>query len=534
MANLALKPGYPDNMYRIITALFLLFTLFSFSTDRQRQYARKRLKEEGALLSPAGNDSRQLAKVYCGMCHLFPEPSLLDKKTWLNGVLPNMGLRLGIREPGTDPYAALVPEEKDIIRQLNIYPEKPLLTKAQWDKIVKYYEDAAPETLPQIKTDTIYAGTRFTTDLVYLGEEQYPKTTLLKFDTLSRSLYLGDAQNMLYILNDRMEFRSAWFTETPPVDIDFPAGQPPRLLTIGVFSPSDQHKGRLLSFDTTGSLPPASMVHIDQLPRPVQFATGYINMDGKEDVVVCGFGNNKGELAWYESFDPSRKHVLKAFPGARKVEIKDMNGDGKPDIIVLMAQAWEEISIFYNNGNGTFREERVLQFPPVYGVSYFETADFNNDGYPDILLTNGDNWDYSPIEKNYHGVRIFLNNGKNKFTEKYFFPLMGASKAIARDFDGDGDPDIAVVSLYSRQQLAEHNFIYLENNGNLDFKPFAFPDAASGKWLTMEAADLDNDGYMDIILGSYIHTVTELTQLMANGITSFPQLLVLRNKGKGQ
>ena len=48
---------------------------------------------------------KQLALKYCQNCHIFPEPELLDKKMWLNSVLPNMGLRLGIREAGKNPYA---------------------------------------------------------------------------------------------------------------------------------------------------------------------------------------------------------------------------------------------------------------------------------------------------------------------------------------------------------------------------------------------------------------------------------------------
>src|ERR1051325_6449651 len=32
----------------------------------------------------------QLARVYCGTCHLFPEPALLDQQTWVNGALRRM------------------------------------------------------------------------------------------------------------------------------------------------------------------------------------------------------------------------------------------------------------------------------------------------------------------------------------------------------------------------------------------------------------------------------------------------------------
>ena len=144
------------------------------------------------------------------------------------------------------------------------------------------------------------------------------------------------------------------------------------------------------------------------------------------------------KLAWYSDCKIDGENILSNVPGARKVEIGDFNKDGKPDIMVLMNPGWEEVDL-YNQGKGKFKEKKLLRFPPVFGVSYFELADFNKDGYPDILLTNGDNWDYSRINKNYHGVRIYLNDGKYNFKEHWFFPLYGASKAIARDFDNDGD-----------------------------------------------------------------------------------------------
>ena len=174
----------------------------------------------------------------------------------------------------------------------------------------------------------------------------------------------------------------------------------------------------------------------------------------------------------------------------------------------------------------------MLQFPPSYGMSYFELVDFNKDGFPDILLTNGDNWDYSAIAKNYHGVRLYLNDGKDNFKESWFYPLYGAAKALARDFDNDGDLDIAATSFYSDLDNPQHGFIYLANDGKMNFKAFSTPLAASGKWLTMEAADFDHDGDMDIILGSYFQSMGEMTKLIFKGVMTFPQLMVLTNQHK--
>src|SRR5690606_23617896 len=118
---------------------------------------------------------------------------------------------------------------------------------------------------------------------------------------------------------------------------------------------------------------------------------------------------------------------------------------------VLYAQGLEGISVFLNKGKGKFKEEEILKFSPVYGSSWFELGDFNGDGLTDILYVNGDNADYSITLKNYHGIRIFENKGKNRFEQAWFFPLYGATKARAADFDGDGDLDIAAIAYYRNE-----------------------------------------------------------------------------------
>jgi len=496
-----------------------------------RQATDSTVLADDSLLSGA-----QLAVRYCGLCHGFPEPALLDKRTWVEKVLPNMALRLGIREKGKDPYDDILPDERPMLRKLNIFPEEPMLDERDWKKIVRYYQQEAPiQPLPQKQHLSLTSSqSLFNVQQLSFDEKPMPRISMLKYDATTRQLYVGDAQHLLYILNDRFEFKSAWTLESPPIAMDFPANAPPRLLTIGSFNPSDLPFGRLLSFDTTGTAPVTSLVNIPALPRPVHFTSADLNMDGKTDLIVCGFGNHAGKLCWYDDFQAAKENVLKALPGALKVEVGDFNGDGRPDIMVLMAQAWEEISIFYNVGNGKFREKKVLQFTPVFGASYFELADFNNDGYPDILLANGDNWDYSRINKNYHGVRIYLNDGDFNFKEHWFFPLYGASKAMAGDFDGDGDLDIAAISFYADKGQLQNGFVYFANQGQLDFKPYSLPEAVYGKWLTMEVADFDDDGDLDIVLGSYLHNLAELGHFTTYGIASFPQLLVLTNQTNKQ
>ncbi|HTE11314.1 MAG TPA: VCBS repeat-containing protein, partial [Chitinophagaceae bacterium] len=121
-----------------------------------------------------------------------------------------------------------------------------------------------------------------------------------------------------------------------------------------------------------------------------------------------------------------------------------------------------------------------------------------------IVYTCGDNADFSIVLKPYHGVYIFLNEGNNHFSQKYFFPINGCYKAIAKDFDGDGDLDIASIAFSAdfASQPGE-GFVYLENKGNYQFKPFTLPDCQKGRWLTMDAGDLDGDGKPDIVLGNF-------------------------------
>ncbi|SEI84507.1 Repeat domain-containing protein [Dyadobacter sp. SG02] len=479
-------------------------------------------------LADSIQEGKKLAMDYCQRCHLFPEPSLLDKQTWVASVLPNMGLRLGIRVNGQDPYADLIPEEKRVMQELNVYPETKLISEAEWKKILAYYRAMAPsQPLPQETPLPVKDSLRlFHVSDLTVGDKQVPKTTLLKYDPASSQLFIGDDQNALYAFG-KTGLNDTWWIDSAPTDIDFPKNAPPRLLSIGVFKPSDQRSGRLMSLSKT--MNPA-LVNIQNLPRPVQFAAGDLNMDGKDDALICGFGNHSGKLFWLDDFQPEKEHVLKTLPGARRAEIRDMNGDMKPDVVALMAQAWEQVSVFYNRGDGQFKEKVLLQFPPSYGMSYFEMLDFNKDGFQDILLTNGDNWDLSPVNKNYHGIRLYLNDGKDNFKLVWFYPLYGASKAVARDFDLDGDIDIAATAFYTDLANPAHSFIYLSNEGKMNFEAFATPMAAAGKWLTMEAGDFDQDGDTDIVLGSYFHTIGEMTKMISRGQLIFPQLLVLTNR----
>ncbi|GAO44430.1 FG-GAP repeat domain-containing protein [Flavihumibacter petaseus] len=475
----------------------------------------------------------ELAKTYCATCHLYPEPSLLDKKTWNEFVLPNMGWRLGIREDDEDPYLKMDRDELPLVKALNVFPEKALLSRADWKKIVKYYIQNAPDNaLPQKDPPTVDKELKkFHVEALTFPITTFPQTCLLKYDSSSGLLYVGDGHNELFAMTRDLQLQASWKIESPPVDLAFQPGASPRVLCIGSLKPSQKVNGSYYAFDTVTATR-NDPVKMDQLARPVACAVADVNGDRVNDLIICQFGNFTGKLSWFENGDPHKEHMLKAQLGAIHVEVRDFNGDGKPDIMALMAQAREELLLFTNKGNNEFSEQMVYEFPPVYGMTYFELADFNHDGHPDKLLSNGDNWDLSQIRKNYHGIRILMNDGKNNFKVTKFIPFFGAFKAMARDFDKDGDLDIAAIAFSDKPDEQSNTFLYLENKGDLSFSAASTPAAANGKWLTMEVCDFDHDGDQDIILGSFVFNFKEYSKLVARGVESLPQVLILWNDSK--
>jgi cytochrome c5 len=472
----------------------------------------------------------ELAKAYCQACHAYPAPELLDKQTWKNGVLPNMALRLGLNLTGDSPYQGKTQQETMDLLQAGIYPDKPLITQQEWAKIEAYYLEHAPEKMElPAKGQAEAELSNFTVVIPDLNKGRQPLTTLVKYLPASQSLWVGDSRNWLFRLNNELQVVDSIQLVSPPVDL---LGEEHRykVLSIGTMAPSERSDGQLFGFSApaTGATP---LLLLDKLRRPVQMVEADFNGDKLQDLVVCHFGNNLGALVLYLNMGKKYRQVmLKELPGAIKAEVTDLNQDGLQDIVVLFAQGTEAMKVFYNRGGTKFEERNLIRFPPVYGLSYFELADLNQDGFPDILLSNGDNADYSPVIKPYHGIRIYLNDGKNNFREAYFYPMPGASKVLARDFDLDGDLDIAAISFFPDfNRSPEKAFVYLEQAGKLDFRPKVLVESQLGHWLTLEAGDTDGDGDLDIVLGSFTGTPAP-KEVQEKWVNDGPGIIVLQNK----
>ncbi|MCM4166134.1 hypothetical protein KCTC52924_03054 [Arenibacter antarcticus] len=517
--------------------LSVLLVLFYACSER-----KKGGEEVDIVKIPISNlQGNQLARIHCSNCHLFVPPDSLPKFSWKNDVLPAMAHRLGIYNGDHQPDSLFDRGSGgDIVRKANIFPEQPLLARADWDKIVDYYIDNAPDSMPAIaRTKKINMGLRHFNYKEVAYSHRPPLTTMVKIRPEGKGVVYADGKqniNSLTFLTPDLEKDYVVGLKTSPVHY-YEKKDTIYLTTAGksIF-PHDAAEGTLLKISRSGPQQRFnnSKMGIENMQRPVYMAYGDLNGNGREDIVACEYGNHTGKLVYFinQGKNGYEKNLLNNRPGAITAIIKDMNGDGLNDIMALMAQGDEGIFFYENKGDGSFVEKRLLSFMPLFGSQYMELADFNNDGLDDIIYVCGDNADKTPYLKNYHGIYIFLNEGDLKFKQAYFYPLNGAYKAMARDFDLDGDLDIAAISFFPDYiHHPEESFVYLENKGQMDFVDYSFPQSTNGRWIVMDAEDMDGDGDVDIALGSFVYFTPagDTTGLGKKWLTTSPSVIILEN-----
>lgn len=466
----------------------------------------------------------RLARQYCASCHVFPDPNLLPKEIWKNVVLPNMAFRMGLMD--LMEGAQYVPMD-DLVMVASTLPGRPMVTEEEWSLITHYFDQHAPDSL--LEVDQIEPEKLELFEATKLPDTggTLPLITMIKVDTLNQNIYMGTRAGKLSILNTQFQEEKSVQLSSPPSHITF-ENHEVTISIMGIMDPNDRPKGELNSFNEDISI---GQILIDSIKRPVYFEKVDLNSDNKKDLVVCAFGNYTGDLSIYEHTGQSmyKRHILSTLPGSRRTLTLDFNSDGLVDILALFTQGDEQLTLFTNEGNFKFNQKNLLRFPPVYGSTFFDIVDFNQDGRFDVLYSNGDNSDYSQILKPYHGVRIFLQDPDGNFSESWFHPMNGASKAVAIDFDLDGDLDIASFSFFPDFVKSPHKgFIFFENKEG-EFHPQTLPEGSSGRWIVMDVADIEGDGDKDILLGALDFNTKVPNVLFQKWENEKTAVLILRN-----
>lgn len=466
---------------------------------------------------------------YCGNCHLTPNPAHLTKAIWEENVLPEMAARLGYSYNDYNPLKGNSMMENLKIRESQIYPEKPVIDSIEWKKIYDYVMSLAPDELP---TDTTRNTrneplTQFKAKSISIYDNQYASVTSIQFDKNDNYFLIGDASGVTYTY-PTSNFESQLFRS--PITSNIQKDGKLYVTEVGIMNPSQQAKGKIHVVENGESSTIAENIH-----RPVYTEVVDLDENGTDEILVCEFGNITGQLSILVNNDGVfEKSILLPQPGTIKVDMQDMNNDGKKDIVVLASQGKEGIYILYQRDNLKFRPEQVIELGSEYGSSWFEMVDFNGDGHLDIILANGDNADLSVILKPYHGVRIYLNDGKNNFSERWFYPIYGATRLVVDDFDKDNDLDFGVLSFFPNfQHSLEESFIYFENIDatNFKFKTYTTPESTKGRWLTMDKGDFDKDGDVDIILAAFTLPPKDVDKnILKTWRESEVELLLLENE----
>jgi hypothetical protein len=470
-------------------------------------------------------DGEQLANAYCGSCHLKPDPNILDQKTWVENVLPDMRKRLGLYLE--EDFGVDLPEDVGVPK--GIYAKVQLIQRDDWQKILQYYQENAPKSpLPQLAKKLPKTGIPGFDLIQPEYDFVYPNlTTMIRIHPETGQLWLGNRFRTVFVLDPKNGFQrmDSIATSIAPVEILWNSDSEFELLTMGLMDPSNDSIGSITKYNLRGG-EWVSQTILDSLMRPVHFLKLDLNGGNRSEYVISQFGNHLGKLSLNSDSQPEK--ILSSFPGARRTISRDLDQDGDKDLIVQMTQSRESIRAFINDGKGDFREKILLEFHPAFGSSDFRLEDMNGDGLDDIILVNGDNADQSQILKNYHGVRIFLNDGENNFEESWFYPMYGASGLEVDDFDGDGDLDLFAIAFFpDPKQRPRQDLIYFRQESDGDFSPFVLARGIDSNWLTITKGDLDLDGDQDVVVGSF-----EFNDLYKRPQNNWKPFIILKNLKK--
>ena len=252
---------------------------------------------------------------------------------------------------------------------------------------------------------------------------------------------------------------------------------------------------------------------------PSSIAVGDFNADGKLDLAFTGYynvlvmlGNGDGTFQTAVSY---------SLPGnSTSVAVGDVNRDGKADLIVAISGmqpcmgnvcTWIDggIGVLLGNGGGTFGA--VAKTTVAGSPAQVALSDFNGDGKIDIVAANLGGMISINSPRPGSGATVMLGNGDGTFQPAVTYPAGNGPDAIAiGDFNGDGKPDLAVVS------GGDNAISILAGNGNGTFQTAAAYAVGSSS-MCVVPADINADGKVDLV----VPAGNTLAVLFGNGDGTF-------------
>jgi Bacterial Ig-like domain (group 3)/FG-GAP-like repeat len=252
-------------------------------------------------------------------------------------------------------------------------------------------------------------------------------------------------------------------------------------------------------------------------------AVADLNGDGKPDLVVAEelcpgivsncvgilLGNGNG------TFQPAVIYADGGFDFASgegiyiPIIVGDVNGDGKPDVIVVHQtnknQGDGTIGVFLGNGDGTFKPV-VTYDSGGYGASWGVLADLNGDGKPDLVVVNCGPSGSTDCPSGTGTVGVLLGIGDGKFQPVTTYGSGGRggffSALVVADVNGDGRPDILVGNQCPGNCTSDGSVAVLLGIGNGTFQEAVSYDSGGEGASSIVVADLNGDGKPDLIVAN--------------------------------
>lgn len=181
----------------------------------------------------------------------------------------------------------------------------------------------------------------------------------------------------------------------------------------------------------------------------------------------------------------------------------DFNADGYPDLVAAGSMD-SSLGILLNAGDGDFLPITRIE-GALNGPRSVNTADFNADGHADLVVA-------SAVD---NAVRWYAGNGDGSFQPAVQLPgaVNFATHAVPADLDGDGLTDVVACA------QAANQIVWFRNNGNGEFEAAAVIAASLGGPRRLAATDLDNDGDTDLVVCRF--TANRVSYLLNNGNGTF-------------